>query len=469
MAITLPMSIYGAARRVWAWFIQIPEDIDAKGIVIRVLNHKYYLHPYSIRFLDPYIEVEYNLAWRHRRMQLISYTCIFMCAIGTMTFYLTSEYVDIEGGHIRAHEFGLEQYVVNHIFVGVLLVATCGTFVAIRVPRITYVLNWSYVTTVVMLVWSFLFNVFVVKSMKSMISSYSSETDPYQHRVQWYLLRFLVASNVLSRAIQLSVFVMNSLICLIVGSILSFIECTFVCMACGIITLYTCFDLIHMDWPTRDEHYAIFQPLPSPSNRTMPLTPLPEPMLYGTILYSITSYIPFESSVFDTTYYMEMQMEYIVFYWLIFTGCLVMMQRSRDLLQRENFILKRVRSDKDARRVDDGGIAIEVMMKENEHDSDEGVLEKNRDAWKLSPSKTHHTRSITTVEDDAPDMTRLGESWGQLQVPTQTGNGVDPMHSSGSGEKSTTDKSLVFLNQIKSEILSSGIVQSSGERYTRSE
>ncbi len=46
----------------------IPDDDNAKGIVVRVISYEYYLKKFWLTFINPYIEVEYQIAIRRERL-----------------------------------------------------------------------------------------------------------------------------------------------------------------------------------------------------------------------------------------------------------------------------------------------------------------------------------------------------------------------------------------------------------------
>jgi hypothetical protein len=217
---------------------------------------------------------------------------------------------------------------------------------------------------------------------------------------------------------------------------------------------------------------------------------------------------PWTHSQYDFGYYLEMQTRYVAIYWCIVSLCVVESMRHRDLLSRENFILKRVRSNKDARRVDEGGIQIQHIMKENEHESDEGILDDNIKRLKHTPTSSSdasgnevllqigekikpmesicetnvaNVTNVTNAEgtpsaanerkkkDDAWDSLRL-----RIDVHAERGDeGRDEGRDEGDegnldnsgGYASTTDQSYLYLNDLTDNIRFSGFVP---HDYTRS-
>lgn len=65
---------------------KIPQDEDAAGIVIKVLSFEYYLKPFWLTFIDPYIEVEYQISTRRIRLEHSIYLSILMMLHGVFIF-----------------------------------------------------------------------------------------------------------------------------------------------------------------------------------------------------------------------------------------------------------------------------------------------------------------------------------------------------------------------------------------------
>ena len=72
----------------------IPEDDDAKGIVVRVLSYEYYLKHFWLTFKDPYIEVEYQISTRRIRLKQTVYLSILTLLFGIyITIYPYTLYI----------------------------------------------------------------------------------------------------------------------------------------------------------------------------------------------------------------------------------------------------------------------------------------------------------------------------------------------------------------------------------------
>ena len=94
------------------------------------------------------------------------------------------------------------------------------------------------------------------------------------------------------------------------------------------------------------------------------------------------------------------------------------------------FILKRVRSSKDSRRVDESGISIEALVKENEHSSYAGIVEKNVKTWEYN------------AQDNVPDNVRrasLGETT-ENELILQMGENIDIKSTNSSNTKGNGDQ-----------------------------
>ena len=129
-------------------------------------------------------------------------------------------------------------------------------------------------------------------------------------------------------------------------------------------------------------------------------------------------------------------------FFVFMSALLIYVVRLRDLLQRENFILRRVRSKKDSRRVDDSGIKIQTLFDDGR--SDNGILENNLVEWGADTNKSLGNDEANCAMD----------TWVRLRADTG-GNPTElcPIAalagSKGSGDITTVDTAFSELNSIQ--------------------
>jgi len=135
---------------------------------------------------------------------------------------------------------------------------------------------------------------------------------------------------------------------------------------------------------------------------------------------------PFKYSHADYEQYLYEQVQFVVVYWLIFSCIVISITRYKDLNSRENFILKRVRNNKDDSRVHDAEKNLTSIIKDHEHSSDEGVLENNIHELgeivlqRLTPLESALQRLTPLESENITDVSALMNNAKQLVVQNYT-------------------------------------------------
>ena len=480
------------------WLISIPPDDDAKGIVVRVLNHKYYLRSYTLRFLDPYIEVEYNLSIRRARLQQLVYVCGGTTLVCSYVILFTHAYMD------RNEVLALSStdvHTVNTVACFTIIGISLVVLGCIRVPKIAYRMNWVYTYTfvvwVIVLVQEKLWIDFFVNVR---LEAYALHMSYYEeNRVNYvnFMIKNSMLQQIMYRALPMVTFIVNKMICVLSISVLHFIEYVVLTACYGCVTMafvlymrsiasqYFDNDPIIQYMRTHDT--ALPETAMMPPNLTLPES-------HGHFGQLDAG---FARSQYDYDYYLERQTRYIIVYWFILMFCIVWHVRHRDRMHRENFILKRVRSNKDARRVDDGGIRIVAAMDAQEKESEGGIIKNNLRLLKTTPTSlssdtsggAHPSTHVNEVrlhilpegeeeaeaEGEPPKsagtaidpyfeaLNRIGDSWDALCVDASLNH--ECRLSSGGNDTATTDQSHLYLNDLTDRITGSGLFP---RTYTRS-
>lgn len=341
----------------WAPF-SLPADHDAKGIVVRVLNRKYYLRPFSLHFIDPYIEVEYNLSKRRADLQRVLVICALCVAIclGQVTSTIISmdpqEITKISAVDVRS---------VNIAVALVIALVSISIAGFVRFGIGTYKINWVYLHACLVFVallvqekiWlDFFVN---VRRVPHALHSFSSHVADVNFKI-----KVSAALEVFYRSLPMLVLMINLVVCTLYTQVVSFIEYIVISGCYGTLTiafsLYI--ETVVSGYFEKDGIVAYVQSGDG------------------------TNYTWVEElGVLKLGTRLRTQTIHIGICWCIVTASITTCLRANNMHSREIFILKRVRSDKDQRRVDEGGLCIQAERQAHEDTRDAEIVLNNIETW----------------------------------------------------------------------------------------
>lgn len=363
--------------RNWINLLKIPSDNDANGIVIRILNHKYYLYPHTLRFIDPYIEVEYNMSLRRKNISKLSNICIFNICISIHQMFALnmndSSKPDVsEINSIHASNIVDSLIIIIHMLI----------FVLMRIKRLSYSFNWIYISMIFTCI-----SILIIEKNTIDFYIYAKTFVPNanQHmtlvwtNILTFETKLNLSASYFYHGLPYQIFIANTIVCLVYLHVLSFIEVAiflvyFLFLICG----FCIYSRLCFDQYFKNDH--VYQYLVN-DNTIYPILFFmnANQTQYDSFITTIKQNLPFPftKSYADYEHFLYEQVQFVVVYWIIFSCIVISITRYKDLNSRENFILKRVRSNKDDSRLHDASKNLNSIIKDHEHSSDEGVLENN--------------------------------------------------------------------------------------------
>ena len=209
----------------------IPFDKDAQNIVVRVLNRKYYLLPYTLRFIDPYIEVEFNMSLRRTRLQHMSRLCMLCMVISTHTIYFAYNNLD-HSAKVSSVDIKKVNIICSSCIFGISIMV----IILSRLEQVSYMFDWIRFYTCAVFLLTLVQEKLWIDFFEN-ISLHQVENG-LPHNV---FFNFQTKSNmiqqVLYRSLPLLCFILNSFMCVLYMSILNFIEIAVTLSAYGFLTI----------------------------------------------------------------------------------------------------------------------------------------------------------------------------------------------------------------------------------------
>ena len=202
--------------------LKIPNDNDANGIVIRILNHKYYLYSYTLRFIDPYIEVEYNMSLRRKSLLRLSNICIFnICQSIHHMFIMNMN--DMQT--IDISEISLTR--TSNVVSSLMILAHIIIFVLLRFKRVSYSFNWIYISIVFTCISFFIIEKNIIDFFiyaKTFVPDANQNMSLVWTNIINYEIKMNLSTGYFYHGFTYHIFIANSILCLVYLHVLSFIE-----------------------------------------------------------------------------------------------------------------------------------------------------------------------------------------------------------------------------------------------------
>ena len=400
--------------------LNIPTDYDARGIVVRTLDHKYYLRSWTLRFIDPYVNVEFQTYMRKVQLHRLRVICVLMLCV-PIYIGVISKHDDV------THEYAIRDYM--HFDVEAILYAVsgfyvfllAGAFVAIH-TRVAYAINIQLVFTCLVcatlgtqsILLSYAFDVFV------------PDDSPIEIKRNLSLIQFGSAYNLLYRAFPLGTCVLCIYVCLatmLIVDIMMWYVVVAVCTFVLVFTLYESHLVTHVDFRILHEYFdaglttrhIISSMIDIPHDELMLGNPkylrqieafilekqegyrlavvtntsaysFDQHPLYQTL--KVGGVTPYIGSVFDTATLDNAMTKQIAWVWMIFIAVMTFVIYQYNLSMRTIFILTRVRSNKDAPRNLDGGIRLQELAEAHIGSEDRAIAASNLETNKKTSTTT---------------------------------------------------------------------------------
>lgn len=298
--------------------LSIPKDEDAAGIIVRTINHRYYLHLHTMRFMDPYIEVEYNISRRRSNVQMLSNICVCMLAFSCMVEFVNRYLTTIK----MVLTEGIDPHFVTRIYAMTIGIIHLIIFGMIRVRYIAYVVDWCMVVVVLNLVGLFTYVYILHKAVAIALVACGDD----------FTAKYLVGAEILYRSLPMGICALNISYFYILNVICTYQTTTFIGFIQSIVIVLLNASLFNGDWTTK---YDL------------------EPYVNNA-----TSIAIYTENQFDVKRYLGMQILIAIMFWFVYLFISLIASRQNEIVRRENFIMKRVKSNKDSSQIDDRGIDI---------------------------------------------------------------------------------------------------------------
>tara|TARA_B110000483_G_scaffold228800_2_gene292035 strand:- start:3449 stop:4756 length:1308 start_codon:yes stop_codon:yes gene_type:complete len=303
--------------------MQIPDDKEAHGLVVRLINHKYYLYAISLKFKDPYLEVEYDLCTRsvklhHLRVSSIVAT-VFSCVLWVWNRNLVSD-ITPTGNFSKADPSSF----VNVLW-GSMFCIFFVTFFGAQFSRWSYGMNWNYFCSIFLLLW-LLINSFYL----SLTFSCNGGTITTNGGV--VLINYLLGLASVENGSQQYIGFLGAFCSLLMTNLVSFIEFCLFCIMIGIVNVTYAMFLMSNGYPSPDQITGLF------ANMKQNNTHMAD---------NFEQVIDFNGLIVDIPAVTMQNLFSSVCFWLLHSSLLILITRSHEKACRENFILKRVSSSHD--------------------------------------------------------------------------------------------------------------------------
>ena len=396
----------GVAWKKLKKLLKIPTDSDARGIVVRTLYHKYYLRPWTLCFIDPYVNVEFQTYMRRIQLERLRVVCVLSCAIPIyIGFVTTRSTIPSDLGLDEFMRFDLDAILaaVSTSYVVVLV----GLLAAIH-TRAAYVVNMPVAAACM---------IGALLSAQTILLSYSFEihfsdtagAETKKHRTPIW---FSSAYNLMYRAFPMGTCMICIYVCFSVAvtvDVMAWYVMVSVCTLVQMFMLYEAHVVCGHDFRLLHEyfdagittHHIIGRMMGIPHDALVlghPSKYLPLAARYITAttdaycsnasahtldanpLYNVLQkglVTPYANSVFDAASFDGSMRKQVIMVWVMFVAVMTHVVHQYNLSMRTIFILTRVRSNKDVPRNLDGGVRLQDLTAEHVDSQDRQIVANN--------------------------------------------------------------------------------------------
>ena len=443
----------------------IPQDDDAKGIVVRILSYEYYLKPFWLTFKDPYIEVEYQISTRRMRLKESVYISILFVFLGIYT--LIYPYTLYISDNPNKHRYKLISIITGCF----LIITSILQIIFIYNKSINNLFNWPVLFIIRNSITFFVYYYLLMNDIFN-IEYQSNLTDLGNKFIKFMYFLDTKISNTVSIFILLIFFltiltihVLNIQQFLITAFLHTLISAFFLLRYKTVYNLnfndlYNFFGWRFASLIIPEYKNNVIKMIKNRDNQDLMIN---QTIYLKRLENQIKNYIyPYELSIFNINKYYDSLVITYIWLWIILIIFLFSIVYSREKGLRADFILRRVYSDIDKPRNLDSGIEIKELKNKNETAEDQEIMKYNLRKWKKD------TDSNNTNDDK--NINKLEVNIDLNEIESTIGDGID-LDEMGSIPDGKTVKSFIsdstFKNN-KSEIISS-VKKIIPKSYTKSE
>ena len=387
---------------------KIPDDNDGNGIIVRVINHQYYLHTYSLKFRDPYLEVEFHLACRMQRLKSLGMACVYFICLGiiwvpTSLYFLNklpTDHTDLLSTDPRD---------ILWITWGVIYSICIVTLCMISNKYTAYISDWCTLFSALVVVWQFIISV-----LSTNLASFSAA--PPGDNVTLNMQAYVISVQGVLFGRQIYFLVSTLLVSIAVTQLLDFQKFLVFLMGMLINHIIVTYNVLKAYTGDHELITAFFT----------------------------DAKVPF--LLINVDYFQELHATLLSLAFLVTSVLILSSIRKRDILLREIFIMKRVRSDIPRAQFNSG------VLFESESEKDRVITNINNMKTESPPNQDPDSiEDDQNIQNDTKipviaeiDMAHLGESWDKLHL-----NFTGDMYSkekSGSTAENTEELKNILQN-----------------------
>ena len=369
----------------------IPDDDDAKGIVVRVISYEYYLKKFWLTFIDPYIEVEYQIAIRRERLNKLFFISIYNLLFGLHQIMVKILYTTTDN-------LSQDQLNLYYTFGSISIFISCITIGLLFRKNISSLINLPIIIISISLVLCLTFIFLNINQLLNVPDDIKNEYSPLSVDFYQYHAQIAIGNNN-----TYTIYLLNILILFLLSSLILDVR-NFIIFA-GSFSSITAFiyrylfknfnhnfekvyDFIGWEmgilyhpmlYQKSIENYDIekmFNHIRNQHNMSI--------MLEKQIKYIV----PYKKSIFELSYSIHDLTIYYIFIWIMFMMIVFFIVYTNEKRLRAYFILRRIRNDKDMSHDFETGIKTESFINNNESRE---IIKKNLQKWKKDLSKDNNS------------------------------------------------------------------------------
>jgi len=363
----------------------IPEDDDAKGIVVRVLSFEYYLKPFWLTFKDPYIEVEYQISTRRIRLKESVYLSILLMMFGI--YIIVYPYTRYISDNPAKYSYTVKCVITGSIFLSTSIIQ----IIIIYNKSINNLFNWPVLFIIKNSITFFVFYYLMMSDIFNI--QYQTNLPVQGNKLITYMYMF---NTELSHTITIFIHTIFFLTILTIHvlNIKQFLIIVFLHTLAGLFFILKYNNIYNTEF--KDIYNLIgwqFGLLFLPENKGN-IENLFNPKKKNNTIYEnigreiitssgeqenlIKDYIyPYEMSIFNINKYQKSLVNTYMCMWCILIIFLFSIVYTREKGLRADFILRRVYSDIDKPRNMDIGIEIKKIVNKNANKEDQEIIKNN--------------------------------------------------------------------------------------------
>ena len=385
----------------------IPDDDDAKGIVVRVISYEYYLKKFWLTFIDPYIEVEYQISIRRERLITLLFISFYHFIFGLH---------NLLANHIYTANINKDFAHLYYIFGAIWIFIAFSTVILLFQKNISSIINLPYLSIGVSL---FMSCTFIFLTFREMITI-PDIINEMNFKVSIDVYKFM--SQVISGNNNIfSIYLINILIQFLLFTFILDVR-NFMIFG-GSFTFFVCFLFYFMfanfkyDFKELYDGFGwrlgiFFHPiivgfLKKDLNLEQAYMQVSK-IVNGTEILQeqIKTVMPYKNSIFNLSDNYYNLMKNYIYIWILYSCILFFIVYTNEKKLRADFILRRIRSDKDKPRNLEIGIKVKSLNDINRTEEENIICANNLNRWKKKSDKDSD-ESIINLSEIESDINKI--------------------------------------------------------------